>query len=354
MDTLKRIKRDNISIEDYQDLQKRFTKDGITTYTEFILALPGDTYKGFSDGVSQVIESGQHNRIQYNNLSILPNAEMSFPENMKKDKITTVEGPIVNMHGSLDETPLDGIVEKQLLVTSTRTLSFDDWKKTRVYASVSELIYFNKLFQIPLLILNKLENINFKTLFEYFMNTSNNFPIINRIVKNFYFHAEQIANGKSEFCYKEGLLDIYWPPGEFEYINLVKNNKIDAFYREFEENYKLLCKSKLSASIFSDSIELNKKMMRLPDGSINDFFVDKYNIYNSYQSIIKMEDHAFKKSKEINLEIIRDDMKFNSFEEWLREVIWYGHRSGKYLYTVIENNKSDKPEKNDMSRRHVS
>ena len=47
-------------------------------------------------------------------------------------------------------------------------------------------------------------------------------------------------------------------------------------------------------------------------------------------------------------------MKFNSFEEWLREVIWYGHRSGKYLYTVIENNKSDKPEKNDMSRRHVS
>ena len=95
-------------------------------------------------------------------------------------------------------------------------------------------------------------------------------------------------------------------------------------------------------------------MMRLPDGSINDFFVDKYNIYNSYQSIIKMEDHAFKKSKEINLEIIRDDMKFNSFEEWLREVIWYGHRSGKYLYTVIENNKSDKPEKNDMSRRHVS
>lgn len=354
MDTLKRIKRDNISIEDYQELQKRFTKDGITTYTEFILALPGDTYKSFADGVSQVIESGQHNRIQYNNLSILPNAEMSFPENMKKDKITTVEGPIVNMHGSLDETPLDGIVEKQLLVTSTRTLSFDDWKKTRVYASVSELIYFNKLFQIPLLILNKLEKINFKTLFEYFMNTSKDFPIINKTVRNFYFHAEQIANGKSEFCYKEGLLDIYWPPGEFEYINLVKNNKIDSFYQEFEENFKSFCKSDLSAKIFKDSVELNKKMMRLPECSMNDIFVDKYNIYKSYQSIIKMEDHAFKKSKEINLEIIRDDMKFNSFEEWLREVIWYGHRSGKYLYTVLENEKFNNLDKNDMAGRHVS
>ena len=253
---------------------------------------------------------------------------------MKKDKITTVEGPIVNMHGSLDETPVDGIVEKQMLVTSTRTLSFDDWKKTRVYASVSELIYFNKLFQIPLLVLNKLEKINFRTLFEHFINTSKDLPITNKIVKNFYSHSEQIANGKSEFCYKEGLLDIYWPPGEFEYINLVKNNKIDLFYQEFKDNYKSFCKSNLSKSIFSNSVELNKKMMRLPQNTTNDFFTDKYNIYSSFQSIITMEEHAFKKSKEVNLEIIRDDMKFNSFEEWLREVIWYGHRSGKYLCNI--------------------
>jgi len=78
--TLKEIKRDNISTEDYQELQKRFTNDGIATYTEFILGLPGDTYKSFADGVSSVIESGQHNRIQFNNLSILPNAEMAEPD----------------------------------------------------------------------------------------------------------------------------------------------------------------------------------------------------------------------------------------------------------------------------------
>ena len=57
--TLKEIKRDNISIADYQELQKRFTKDGIPTYTEFILALPGDTYESFAKGVSDVIQAGQ-------------------------------------------------------------------------------------------------------------------------------------------------------------------------------------------------------------------------------------------------------------------------------------------------------
>ncbi len=81
--TLKSIKRDNISIEDYSELQKRFAIDNIPTYTEFILGLPGDTYDVFANGVSMVIEAGQHNRIQYNNLSILPNAEMAKPEYIK-------------------------------------------------------------------------------------------------------------------------------------------------------------------------------------------------------------------------------------------------------------------------------
>ena len=51
------------------------------------------------------------------------------------NKIKTVECPIVNIHGSLDEAPLDGIHEKQQLVISTKSLDFDNWKKTRVYTS---------------------------------------------------------------------------------------------------------------------------------------------------------------------------------------------------------------------------
>ncbi len=345
--TLKTIKRDNISIEDYQELQKRFTKDGIPTYTEFILALPGDTYATFADGVSQVIQSGQHNRIQYNNLSILPNAEMSYPDNMKNDEIVTVEGPIVNIHGSLDETPEDGIVEKQQLVISTRSLSFDDWKKTRVYASISELLYFNKITQIPLLVLNKLQNITFRDLFEHFMNSPEKYSILNNTVKNFYNHADQISKGKSEFLYKEGLLDIYWPPGEYEYINLVKNNNLENFYTEFKKYFLEFCKSEESEIIFNNALELNRKMMRLPDQQSNEFFLDKYNIFQSYQSIIKMEEHNFKISDEVNLKIIKNDMNFESFEDWLREVIWYGHRSGKYMCNIenisnIKNSDKDK------------
>ena len=197
--TLETIKRDNISTKDYEELQKKFTKDGIATYTEFILALPGDTYNSFANGVSSVIQSGQHNRIQFNNLSILPNAEMAEPENMKRDELKTVGAPIVNVHGSLDETPEDSIYESQQLVISTRTLPFNDWKKTRVYASVAEFLYFNKIAQIPLMVLNSLEKIEFRDLFEHFLNANDKYEILKKIKINLQGHAEQIAEGKSEF-----------------------------------------------------------------------------------------------------------------------------------------------------------
>ena len=72
--TLINIKRQNISLGTYEELQRRFTEDGIPTYSDFILGLPGETYDSFADGVATLIQNGQHNRIQFNNLSVLPNA----------------------------------------------------------------------------------------------------------------------------------------------------------------------------------------------------------------------------------------------------------------------------------------
>ena len=48
----------------FQELQRRFTRDRIETYSDVILGLPGETYASFAEGVSAVIENGQHHRIQ--------------------------------------------------------------------------------------------------------------------------------------------------------------------------------------------------------------------------------------------------------------------------------------------------
>ena len=78
--------------------------------------------------------------------------------------------------------------------------------------------------------------------------------------------------------------------------------------------------------------------MRLPFKSENVYFEDNYNIYNSFQSIIKLENSDFKDINPINYKIIKNDLQFNKIDDWLREVIWYGHRSGKYLCNIELNN----------------
>ena len=113
--TLHNIKRDNISLKTYDTLQKLFTKKNVTTYSDLILALPGETFDSFTLGVSNLIHNGQHNRIQFNNLSILPNSEIGDLKYQKKFGIKTVETDILNMHGFFGDDNFS-ISEKQKLV----------------------------------------------------------------------------------------------------------------------------------------------------------------------------------------------------------------------------------------------
>ena len=349
--TLKEIKRDNISIADYQALQRRFTRDGISTYTEFILGLPGDTYESFAKGVSDVIQAGQHNRIQFNNLSILPNAEMAKSAYVIKHKIFTKEAPIVSIHGSLNEKPADGIYEKQELVISTKTMPVQDWIKTRTYASISEFFYFNKVLQIPLLFEHKFNKKSFKFLFEDLMNLKNKkkYKVIESVIESLYEHANSITRGEPEFKFKKGWLDIFWPPGEFEYINILKKNMFDEFFEEAKHYLLLNSTDQNHNEIIKECLILNKKMMRLPFETKDVTLNFKFNILECYNSMLQNVNFKLKKQQNKNL-IIKSDFTFNNWNDWMREVMWYGHRSGKYTCKVTDGQvKSSHKSYNDKS-----
>ena len=82
-----------------------------------------------------------------------------------------------------------------------------------------------------------------------------------------------------------------------------------------------------------ESLNLNKSLMRLPSENEDIFFRTKYNIMECYRDILILKNPVFKK-KLSHYKIIKSDMKFNNSQDWMREVIWYGHRSGKYLCKV--------------------
>ena len=73
---------------------------------------------------------------------------------------------LVNRHGSLS---VEEVFENELVVTATNTLSREDWIKAKVFAWVISLLHFNKLLQIPFVILNKFYGISFRKLAEIFI-----------------------------------------------------------------------------------------------------------------------------------------------------------------------------------------
>jgi radical SAM superfamily enzyme YgiQ (UPF0313 family) len=333
MTTLKEIKRDNISIDDYKELQRRFIADKIPTYTDLIIGLPGDTYEKFTRSVDDLIQSGQHYRIQYNNLSILPNAEMAREEYMKKNQIKTIEIPIVNMHGSLDETPADGIVERQNMVISTKDMPTEDWIKVRKYATLTEFLYFNKMLQLPIIILQKLKNNNFNFFFDLFnqVKDEKNFPVTTSLNKLFDSHALGITKGNPEFIYSKEVLKIYWPPGEFGMLYLYQKKLINKFYDEASFLLKKICSTNLERDIADNAIKLNYELLKKPFQNDNVIVDLEYDIPLFYERSLLGENYEIKKGKYSYLIDIKSDGQ-RDFFNWAQKVIWYGHRKADYFY----------------------
>ena len=333
-ETLENIDRSNISMAAFDELQRRFKAEGITTFTDVIIGLPEETYESFVDGVSHLIERGQHNRIQFINLSILSNSSMGSPEYRSKYGMVTVESKLINIHGSLGDLP-DDISETQELVVATASMPKAEWVRSRVFAWMTGLIYFDKLLQIPLAVLNGLYSLRYRDLLGLFSEINReDLPVITEIQKHFRHCAENVQQGGPEYCYSTKWLNIYWPADEFVMIRLFTEGMIEKFYDEAGNLLRQYLKTKgidADPLVLSESIEMNKQLLRLPRQRDDKTIILNLNIWEVYQAVLAGK-HAMLESGPFEYTIRSSDAEVPSWEDWCRYVIWYGNKKGAYLY----------------------
>jgi radical SAM superfamily enzyme YgiQ (UPF0313 family) len=329
-ETLGAIKRQNISTASYQELQRRFTRDRVETYSDLILALPGETYASFVEGVSSVIENGQHNRIQFNNLSVLPNAEMGDPEYQRRYGMDLVESKIINIHGSLAEADAE-IVETQQLVIATSTMPREDWVRTRSFSWMAGLLHFDKVLQIPLIVAHECTGVPYKVLFEAFLDVpSERYPVLGEIREFFFDKARDIQAGGVEYCNSREWLNIFWPADEYVLIKLCRENKLAAFYAEAAARVAESA-SGVAPALLVDAIGLNHALIKLPFQTQDSVYETRYNVWDFARSVMVGERIPLVQKRTLN-RIDRTSRVYTSWDEWLREVIWYGNKKGAYLY----------------------
>lgn len=333
-ETLVSIKRANISSASFQELQRRFTRDRVETYTDLILGLPGETYDSFADGAAKVIEDGQHNRIQFNNLSILPNAEMGDPEYQKKYGMVTIETKVVNIHGSLIESE-DEIYETQQLVIATKSMPPEDWARTRSFSWMTGLLHFDKVLQIPLVVLHEIASASYRELIEVFTEGNlESFPVLAGIRNFFLEKAKDIQKGGAEFVRSEQWLNIWWPADEYVLIQLSTEDKLNAFYQEAAlvlEQFLNDSGLSIPPSILREAVSLNQALLKQPFQSEDLDLELSYNLWEFYQAVLQGVKIPLEKRASY-YPIDRTRESWPSWEAWCREVVWYGNKKGAYLY----------------------
>jgi radical SAM superfamily enzyme YgiQ (UPF0313 family) len=332
-ETLKLIGRRNISPEMFQDLQHRYTKDGIETFTDIIIGLPGESYDSFTEGVEKIINSGQHNRIQFINLSILPNAPMAKPAYRELHGLVSVESKIINIHGVPADLG-DSVYETQDLVIASKTMPVIDWCKARVFAWMASLLYFDKLLQIPIMLLSATTGVGYVQLIEAFIiRSGGRFPLLEQLTEFFLAEAEKIQQGGPEFFYSPDWLGIYWPHDEYAYIWLSTDGKLERFYEEAHQRLTdLLSDQGYGSPLWlDDAIKLNHVMLKQP------FLVEDVEYKADYElleacELIRQTGRGSIEQHPTCYQVIRTKDQWNGWQEWCREVVWYGNKRGTYLY----------------------
>lgn len=336
--TLAAIKRANISLDTYTELQRRFTRDGVETYSDLILGLPGETYESFVEGVSRVIENGQHNRIQFNNLSILPNAEMGDPAYQARYGMVTVESRIINIHGAL-ETSEDDVYETQQLVVATDAMPAADWRRARTFAWMTALLHFDKLLQIPFILAHELGGIRYRDLVTAFVDVDGTRrPLLGEMRDFLLRFAEEIQAGGPEYVYSPAWLGIHWPADEYLFLQLTAEHRLDQFYAEAREVLLDLVAVRslhgpavIPPRALDASLALSRALLKQPFQDEDAVVRTDFDILPFYASALRGVRQPLAAGP-VTVRIDRTTERWHDFQQWSQEVVWYGNKKGAYLY----------------------
>lgn len=166
--TLLDIKRKNLDISDIKQVMEASFKYGVNTYTEMILGLPNETLESWKQGLTELLELGQHQIIDVWFAQLLRNSEMASPfsRTLYGIKSIMVEDYLL-LGGEKDE---DSVREFNEIVTQTKTMSFDDLIESYMYAWMIIHFHMNGYTQIISRYARNVHGVAYRTFYDKLFN----------------------------------------------------------------------------------------------------------------------------------------------------------------------------------------
>ena len=139
---LANIKRGNIKISTYTNLQRRFNDLDVPVYTEMILGLPGETYESWRDGIEELLQAGLKNQFFVYQCEVYPNTDMADPAYRERFGIRLQRIELREIHGSIRDA--SWVREVQDIVIGTASMSNADWRRMTRLSTLTMLLHSMK------------------------------------------------------------------------------------------------------------------------------------------------------------------------------------------------------------------
>lgn len=326
-EVLENIGRKNISTDKFRELMKKYDELNIATFSELILGLPGETYDSFCTGVASLIENGQHYAINIYPCEVLPNAEMGQKAYQDRFNIGVTRVPFRLIHSNRSDTE-NGIVEYSRYITSTYSMTSDDWASALLFASyVQGLHNLGLLRSIAVYCRNEF-GVSYDVFYNEFIkhSGSRNGTLLNRVYSRISNLCKGIVEGKNELVSEcDGIDGIAWGFDELVFLEFYK--ELENFYSEVRdyiiEKYGVFDEVE---ALFEYQCSIIKKIgvTNVEIRSDYDFYRYFNAIYgNGYMKLIKSE----------TVLKIKDASPVENLSDFAREVVWYGRNRRATDYT---------------------
>lgn len=230
-ETLKSIKRKNLSINNIKNHLEKSKECGVKTYTELILGLPNETLDSWKEGFSKILECGQHESIDVWFCQVFGNSELNSNLSREIYKIKTIEAEdYVSFTNYKD---FSDVKEKIELICETDTMSTNDLIECYLYGWMIVQFHIAGYSQLISKYCFYLKNIKYREFYDYLFASiknengilGNHYKEINNIVSTY------IKTGKITGVAKTGHS---LHAGSFEFMYENKNYIFNFLNKVFE------------------------------------------------------------------------------------------------------------------------
>lgn len=325
---LANIGRENMEISRFKELMKLYYDEGIPTYSELILGLPGETYDSFCQGIGELLNAGQHSSIMVYNCELLENSEMETDEYMERFKIRAAVTPVYLRH---DAPSGKAQPEYSRSVVSTYSMPTDDWVRANMFAVLVQSCHSMGLlrcFAVYLRCEKGLEYADFYKGLQTFCEESA-FSVPGEIYAVIKRHFEDITEGKGRWSYLNPVFgNVSWPYEEAFFLEALLC--LDDFYSGVAPylDKAFAGDKKLEELKRYQSFTVKRPGVRHVTASFTHDFQSYFNeVYKGGYVKLPEKHTAY---------IARDNLSPLDFAEFAAENVWFGRNEQKMLFTDID------------------